>query len=77
MDDHQRSQPRRPRRPQGGKRREGWRSDLIIPNPKLRLLDQVRDKGSTRVISDVSTTMIYTHVLRLGGSGMKSPLDCL
>ena len=26
---------------------------------------------------DVSTTMIYTHVLRLGGSGMKSPLDCL
>ena len=27
--------------------------------------------------SDVSTTMIYTHVLRQGGSGMKSPLDCL
>src|SRR5439155_1440618 len=26
---------------------------------------------------DVSTTMIYTHVLRTGGSGMKSPLDCL
>jgi len=26
---------------------------------------------------DVSTTMIYTHVLRQGGSGMKSPLDCL
>jgi len=26
---------------------------------------------------DVSTTMIYTHVLRVGGSGMKSPLDCL
>jgi integrase len=25
---------------------------------------------------DVSTTMIYTHVLRTGGSGMKSPLDC-
>src|SRR6266571_4201318 len=24
---------------------------------------------------DVSTTMIYTHVLRQGGSGMKSPLD--
>ena len=21
--------------------------------------------------------MIYTHVLRTGGSGMKSPLDCL
>src|SRR5512140_1179736 len=27
--------------------------------------------------NDVSTTMIYTHVLRHGGSGMKSPLDCL
>lgn len=24
---------------------------------------------------DVSTTMIYTHVLRLGGLGVKSPLD--
>src|SRR3974390_833482 len=27
--------------------------------------------------SDVSTRMIYTHVLRQGGSGTKSPLDCL
>ena len=27
--------------------------------------------------TDVSTTMIDTHVLRPGGSGMKSPLDCL
>ena len=27
--------------------------------------------------NDVSTTMIYTHVLRQGGSGMKSPLDLL
>ena len=27
--------------------------------------------------NDVSTTMIYTHVLRQGGGGMKSPLDCL
>jgi integron integrase len=27
--------------------------------------------------NDVSTTMIYTHVLRQGGAGMKSPLDCL
>jgi integron integrase len=27
--------------------------------------------------NDVSTTMIYTHVLRQGGSGMKSPLDSL
>jgi integrase len=27
--------------------------------------------------NDVSTTMIYTHVLRVGGSGMTSPLDRL
>jgi integron integrase len=27
--------------------------------------------------NDLSTTMIYTHVLRQGGSGTKSPLDCL
>jgi integron integrase len=27
--------------------------------------------------NDVSTTMIYTHVLRMNGSGTKSPLDCL
>jgi len=27
--------------------------------------------------NDVSTTMIYTHVLRQGGRGTKSPLDCL
>jgi len=26
---------------------------------------------------DVSTTMIYTHVLRLGASGVRSPLDGL
>jgi len=26
---------------------------------------------------DVSTTMIYTHVLRLGGGGVRSPLDAL
>jgi integron integrase len=27
--------------------------------------------------NDVSTTMIYTHVLRQGGAGMKSPLDLI
>jgi site-specific recombinase XerD len=26
---------------------------------------------------DVSTTMIYTHVMGQGGCGMKSPLDSL
>lgn len=27
--------------------------------------------------SDVSTTMIYTHVLNRGGRGVKTPLDAL
>jgi len=27
--------------------------------------------------SDVSTTMIYTHVLKRGGHGVRSPLDML
>jgi len=27
--------------------------------------------------SDVSTTMIYTHVLKVGGTGVRSPLDAL
>jgi site-specific recombinase XerD len=27
--------------------------------------------------SDVSTTMIYTHVLKVGGSGVRSPLDAM
>lgn len=27
--------------------------------------------------SDVKTTMIYTHVLGLGASGVRSPLDAL
>jgi site-specific recombinase XerC len=27
--------------------------------------------------NDVSTTMIYTHVIKQGGGGTKSPLDCL
>ncbi len=27
--------------------------------------------------NDVSTTMIYTHVMKQGGTGTKSPLDCL
>ena len=33
--------------------------------------------GSARLHSDVSTTMIYTHVLKVGGAGVRSPLDAL
>lgn len=27
--------------------------------------------------ADVATTMIYTHVLKMGGGAVRSPLDCL
>jgi site-specific recombinase XerD len=27
--------------------------------------------------ADVATTMIYTHVLRLGGSAVRSPIDAM
>jgi len=27
--------------------------------------------------SDVSTTMIYTHVLKVGSAGVRSPIDAL
>lgn len=30
-----------------------------------------------KVIKDVRTTMIYTHVLKRGGRGVKSPVDAL
>jgi hypothetical protein len=41
------------------------------------LLKTTRQTLNRALHNDVSTTMIYTHVLRQGGSGMKSPLDCL
>ena len=40
METNQKSQPRRSH---AWERQRGIRSDLIIPNPKLRLLDQVRE----------------------------------
>jgi site-specific recombinase XerD len=38
----------------------------------LRLMECLRLR-----VKDVSTTMIYTHVLNKGGMGVKSPLDMI
>jgi hypothetical protein len=50
-----------------------------VPRPTgMRLLDQVRAAIRVRHYSrrkDVSTTMIYTHVLNRSGRGVRSPLD--
>ena len=59
-------------------------SDLVTPHTfhhsLLHLLESGYDIRTVQELlghSDVSTTMIYTHVLNKGGKGVVSPLDQL
>ena len=52
----------------------------VKQHPKTHFLASGHDIRTVRELlghSDVKTTMIYTHVLGMGASGVRSPLDAL
>lgn len=62
----------------------GWRSgppairsSILLPRIRWRAATDIRTVQELVGHTDVKTTLIYTHVLNCGSSGLRSPVDRL